>query len=136
MISTVVMFKQWIEKIWIVIVLEKLLCRSRSLWRRAWQDCFTTQHQTCKTKTFAYLLLGESNSTWVWLSLFTNKCLTVCEFFFNFCDFFRLRLCDVFITPSFLNSDYILIYNLALWIISCCCWFLLMTRTRRVPSQV
>ena len=31
------------------LVLEKLLCPPRSLWRRAWQDCIS-QHKTCKTK--------------------------------------------------------------------------------------
>jgi len=40
----------------IFIVLEKLPCPSRTLWQRAWRrpwrrPCFTTQHQTCKTKT-------------------------------------------------------------------------------------
>ena len=32
------------------LVLEKLLCPPRSLWRRACQDCIS-QHKTCKTKT-------------------------------------------------------------------------------------
>ena len=44
MISTVVMFQaKKIEKL--QIVLEKLLCPPRSLWRRAWLDC-ASQHNT------------------------------------------------------------------------------------------
>jgi len=50
LISTVVMFQAQNRET--KLVLEKLLCPPRSLWRRAWQDCISQNKlKTCKTKT-------------------------------------------------------------------------------------
>ena len=39
-----------------------MTCTSRSLWWWAWQGCFTTQHQTCKTKTKTDFFLVSDRS--------------------------------------------------------------------------
>ena len=63
----------------------ELLCPSRSLWRRAWQDvpCFTTQHQTCKTKTDFWSQTGLVLRPTVWDHITgcmrSDECLTSCS---------------------------------------------------------